>query len=155
MVVDAGVFAFPEAFFHSGFVGLFEAWIEGGIDVVEAAEVDVVCELVDEDAFGLVGVAGVAEDVFFGTGADGIGGAAAGAASACVPVFLAGEFFEAGHGLEGHAGEFGEVGGEFVVGHDAEACSAEGHGIEDVRAVCEHEVADECGFLEGVGVDVL
>ena len=95
-------------------------------------------EFVDEDAFGGVGIAGVAEEVFFSGGAGWVVFGAAGATGACVPVVF---------GLE--ACEVREVGGEFVPCDDVHAGAAFDHGVAEVRAFGEHEVAEVGGFAEG------
>jgi hypothetical protein len=59
-VVDAGVFAFPQTLLHGRVVGLPDTDVEGGIDVVQSAQVDVVGELVDQDVFLLIGISGIA-----------------------------------------------------------------------------------------------
>ena len=87
-------------------------------------------EFVDEDAFGGVGIAGVAEEIFFSGGAGRVVFGAAGAAGAGVPVVF---------GLE--ACEVREVGGEFVPCDDVHAGAAFDHGVAEVRAFGEHEGA--------------
>lgn len=113
--------------------------IECGVYVCHATEVDVVGEFVDEDVFCFVGVSGVAEEVFFSTGAVWVRDAAACASGACVPEVFGGDAWEFG-GEVCEAFEFWEVCGEFVVGDDAEAGSAFDHGLADVVTFGEHLV---------------
>ena len=155
VVVDAGVFAFPQPVLHGRVVGLFDTVVEGGIHVVQSAQMNVVGELVNENIFLLIRIARIAEHVFLGAGAAGIGDTAAGAAGTGVPEIFAGKGFKIGHWLIAHASEFRQISGEFIVGHDAEACAAQGHCFQDVGALGEHQVTDECGLLERVGVHFL
>ena len=59
--VFRGVFAFPQSIGQRSLVGLGETLVEGRVDVEDAVEVDRMCELVDQDVFGTVRVAGVTE----------------------------------------------------------------------------------------------
>ena len=136
-VVAAGVGVFPFAGGEGGGVCGLEALVEGGVDAVECDEVDGVCELVDEDGFGVVGVAFEVEDVFFGAGDGGAVAGGAEAAGAAVPVVGGGE-----------VGVFGDVGGALGGGHDGEADFVLGEGFEEVGAVADHALDDECGFGE-------
>ena len=125
-------------------VGFFEALVEGGVEVFEGHLVNGVCEFVDADRLGIVGIAGVVEEVFL---AAGNGGALAGGSEptgAAVPEFGWRE-----------VGVLRDVAGALAGGHDGIAHFVFGELFENVGPFFEHGAHGVFGFLEGGGVDFI
>ena len=152
VMVDARILAFPQAGLHRGGVGGLQSRVEARVHIQQAAQMDVVRELVDEDALLLIRVAGKSQHVFLGHRAQGIGLAAAESAGAGVPEILRRQTGEITEPAPGHADELGQVGGEFIVGHDAHACAALDHRRAHVGSFRQHHVDEENGLLERVRI---
>jgi hypothetical protein len=105
-----------------------------------AAQVNVMGKLVDEDALRRIGIAGVAEHVFLGDRTIRIGLATAHAARPRIAIVLWRK-----------VRPFRQVGGVFVVRHDAHPRAALNHRRTHVGTLRKDHVYEERGFLERVG----
>ena len=137
------VFVLPQTGMHSSFIRLLQAIVECLIDDDHPTQMDVVCEFVDENVFGRVGIAVQGEQILLAAGADGIFPGAAKASSPCVP-----------ESLWCHVRVLGHVGRELVMGHDHQSRASRNHGTPDVRPFRQHHVGQVCGLFERVVVDV-
>jgi len=113
---------------------------------------DVLRELVDENALLLIRVAGKSEYVLLGHRAQGIGFAAAESAGARIPEIFCRQTRKIAQPPFGHADEFRQVAGEFIMGHYAHARATLDHRSAHVRSLRQHHVHKECGFLKRVRV---
>ena len=152
VVIHARVFALPQAGLHRSVEGGLEPRVEGRVHICETAQMDVVRELVDENALGGVRIAGIAEQIFLSAGAERVAFAAAESAGAGVPVILRSDAGVAGHRSLAQADELRLVHGELVPRYDAHARAALDHRGADVGAVGQHLVHEERGLLERVGI---
>ncbi len=150
VMVHAGVFALPKARLHRGVVAGLHALIEGGIDIDNAAQVNVVRQLVDEDVFRAVGIAIVSEEVFLRAGAVGIRDATAHAAGPCIAEITGAEILKTFLFLLGEPDPLGLIAGELVVREDAQSCAAFHHGLANVRTLREHHIDDVNGLLQRI-----
>ena len=137
VVIVRGVFALPQALGHGCVVGFLEAFVERWVDIENAVEMNRVGELVDQDVFCVVGVAGVAEQVFLGATDDRVIPVGSESARAAVP--------KLGR-LE--VGVLGDLRGELVVAHDYEAAVALDHVVENVFPVADHFLDEMRSLLQ-------
>ncbi len=155
VVIHGGVGAPPQPSGERGVMRGLDPRVEGGVDIAQAAQVNVMSELVDQNALRGVRIAGVGQQVLFGAGTEGVGVAAPHAAGAGIAIILGGDLRKVRHRQLGQPRPFGLVGRELIVGEDAQSRSAGDHRLADIRPLRQHQIDQVGSFLEGVRADPL
>src|ERR1700733_10083178 len=132
VMIHAGILALPQSGRTGRIVRGLQTPIEGRIDVDHAAQVDIMCELVDKYALGGVGVAWKAEEVLLRARAIRVVLATAQASSAGIPVIFARYAEKPAYSFRRKPRRFGLIGRKLVVGEDTHARTAANHGVANV-----------------------
>ncbi len=117
---------------------------------------NVVCNLMDQNAFGGIRIAVVSQQVFFTTGAIRVAFAPPGSAGSGIPEILGRKPLHIGPGgfSLAKACEFRQVSREFVMSDDAQPGPTADHGLQNIRPSGQHHVDQVLGFFQCIGVDV-
>ena len=142
----------PQPGFHCRIVSCLQSSIECGVNIDQPAQMDVMSEFVDQNAFSFIRVADVSQYVFFRDRAVRIFFAPSETTCSGIPEILCRDGVKIAYFFLRQSSEFGEVGRIFVVRHDAHAGSALDHGLANIRPFCEHHIDQKGRFLESVGI---
>ena len=97
VVVNAGVFAFPQTLLHRGIISCLDPAIEGWVDIDHSPQMNIVRQFVNENILCRIRVPGIAQQILFATRTKGIGLASTHPPGAGVVVIVRGDPWESGY----------------------------------------------------------
>ena len=157
VVIDGSILPFPQAGVHRFAITFLQAFVEGWIDILQASQMNVVRDFVDQDAFGRIRIAVISEQVLFAAGAIRVAVTSPGTTGSRIPEILGRKTLHIRPGSFPltQTSKLRQVSREFVVSDNAEPCPAADHGLQNIRPTGQHHVDQKLGLFQCIRVDVL